>query len=318
MTLGDLQSRSVMLGTDTRQPGARSRLCRGVFIAISVFWLGGCGNGADEGKPSAPETSNTAKADTVNPVDANGENGATEVVDIFSILPPTDGIRTPDETPLDQDLIAAFDLLQSGQMQFARMRLSQFINRIPEDGRAHFLMGLTYHQEYRYGQARPHFEAAAKRSPKYHPIWHFYGWCLYYLGEPELARRAIETHLEFIPTEGDSHFVLGLLDLDANDLNAAEARFREAIRHQAGVPGREGPLANAHTRLGEVHYRRGDLNAARQELETAIRIYPDQHQAMFQLYRVFSRLGEDEKAEAMLELHERTKARVNPRQSYEE
>ena len=82
-------------------------------------------------------------------------------------------------------------------------------------------------------QAREHFEEALALEPDYPPAIYFHGWALYYTGEMAAARLAFRNHLSRQPDVGDSHFALGLIAFDENDLEEAETRFRRAIELQA-------------------------------------------------------------------------------------
>ncbi len=192
------------------------------------------------------------------------------------------------------------------------MGLTAYLESNPPDGKAEFLLGLSYHREKRYGMARAHFDRGVDLSPEYHPAHHFRGWCLYYLGEMEAARRSFEEHLRYVPGEGDSHFAIGLIDLDADRLDEAERRFREAIDLQAARPRRVGDVAKAHARLADVYVRRERLAEAKSHLLTATAMYPDHYSAFFKLYRVLTRLGETQAAERALADYRISKQRVRP------
>jgi tetratricopeptide (TPR) repeat protein len=199
--------------------------------------------------------------------------------------------------PLGPELTAIARSLKPQDNDAARRSLEAYLQQHPEDGRAEFLMGLSYHREKRYAQARPRFERAIELTPEYHPTYHFLGWCLFYLGRMPAAREAFEAHLARMPTEGDSHFGLGLIDLDEDRLDDAETRFRRAIELQAGNPRRRKDVSKAHARLADVYLRRDDLAAARTELETATRLWPQHYTAFYKLSRVLNRLGETEAAQ---------------------
>ena len=121
-----------------------------------------------------------------------------------------------------------------------------------------------------------------------------------------------------MPAEGDSHFALGLIDLDGDRLDAAERRFREAIRLQSGNPRRRADVAKAHARLGDVYVRRNDLELAKAELIEATRLYRDHYTAHFKLYRVLTRLGETAAADAALRDYRAVKQRVRPDRGFPE
>lgn len=232
---------------------------------------------------------------------------------------PTDGqaataghVQTDSRHSLDPRLAPIAQAIEQGRVSDARVRLQVYLADEPNDGQAIFLFGLTFHREYRYDAARRHFERAAELSPLYHPIHHFLGWCLYYLGEPEAARNAFEAHLALRPDEGDSHFGIGLIDLEEDRLEDAEARFRNAIELQKDNPGRVLAVAKAHSRLGDALMKQGRHEEAREHLERGTQMDPDQYEALYQLYRVLLTLGEEEAAERALQAHHEARQRVRP------
>jgi tetratricopeptide (TPR) repeat protein len=229
---------------------------------------------------------------------AVGCGGGPEESDVEPQQPEAAGPKPPVAAPaLGPELAAVAKLIQQRQTDAARLRLAPYLQQHPEDGRAAFLMGLSYHREKRYALARPRFERAVELAPDYHPAFHFLGWCLYYMGETVAAREAFEQHLVRLPTEGDSHFAIGLIDLDDDRLEAAERRFRRAIELQADNPRRRKDVSKAHARLGDVYVRRDDLEAARAELEVATELWPQHYTAFYKLSRVLNRLGEMEAAQ---------------------
>ena len=198
---------------------------------------------------------------------------------------------------LDPDLEPIFALISQNQLGLARDRVTDYLQQNPQTGQAQFLLGLTYHREKRYALARPHFANATEFSPQYHPTYHFYGWCLYYLGETEQARTAFQAHLRLAPTEADSHFALGLLAMEADQLDEAERRFRQAIDLQSDNPRRQRDVAKAHARLADLYIRREQLAQAKTHLQTATNLWPRHYAAYYKLHLVLNRLGEPEAAE---------------------
>lgn len=204
------------------------------------------------------------------------------------------------------------NLIAQNNNTSARLHLQSHLAQDPDDAEALFLFALSFHRELRYGQARPHFERAIELRPHFHPAYHFYGWCLYYLGELDAAREAFEQHLDMAPPEGDSHFALGVIALDEGNLSEAELRFTTALDLLDEDPQRPADRSRAHARLGEVYERQGKLEEAREQLVKATTLFPDHYEAEFMLYRVLTRLGEDEAAQAALKRHEETKQRLRP------
>jgi tetratricopeptide (TPR) repeat protein len=194
----------------------------------------------------------------------------------------------------------------------ARTRLDAHLDAHPDSAWAELLYAMSYHVQGRYGPAKPHFERAIRLEPRLSATYHFYGYCLYYLGDAERARAAFEMHLHFLPREGNSHFGIGLIDLDEDRIDDAERRFRLAIEYQAGNPRRIKDVAAAHARLSDVDVRRGNLDDALGELDTAVALYPDLYGAHLKRYQVLVRLGRDDDADRAYDAYEAALARVRP------
>jgi tetratricopeptide (TPR) repeat protein len=220
--------------------------------------------------------------------------------------------------PLEPPLSDHFQLIRNGRPDVARVRIRKHMRQHPDDGRAHFLFGLSYHREKRYDLARKSFDEAARLAPDYHATHYFQGWALYYLGEPEAARDSFERHLEFQPREGDSHFGLGLIALDMDDLDEAERRLRTAIVLSDATAGRIKEHSKSRARLADVLIRRGRYEEARTELERATELHPDHYEAFYKLFRVCKRLGDDAAAERAQTEFLAARERVHPGTSFPE
>ncbi|MHC5005846.1 MAG: tetratricopeptide repeat protein [Planctomycetota bacterium] len=264
------------------------------MMAVGALLLGACASGCG-GEPDDAGVEPASPAAAPAPTPAGGP-------------PPA----------LGPELTALANLIGNQQTEAARDRLTPYLQQHAEDGRAEFLMGLSYHREKRYALARPHFERAVELTPDYHPAYHFLGWCLYYLGELTQARTAFEQHLAWMPNEGDSHFGLGLIDLDEDRLDAAELRFHRAIELQAGDPRGRKDVSKAHARLADVHIRRDEIEAARAELEIATELWPQHYTAFYKLSRVLNRLGETEAAQQAFRQYQYWERRAEQRRGVPE
>ncbi|HEX7506635.1 MAG TPA: tetratricopeptide repeat protein [Polyangia bacterium] len=78
-----------------------------------------------------------------------------------------------------------------------------------------------------------------------------------------------------------------------NDSAAAEVCYRKALESDPG-------LAAAHTNLGGLAFRRGDMSLARIEFEAALSLDPEQPEARYNLAAIFYQQGEIERAAAEL------------------
>ncbi len=134
------------------------------------------------------------------------------------------------------------------------------------------------------------------------------------------ARAAFTNHLRFDPSEADSYFGLGLVELDSGKLDEAEAAFRRSIELteslQATDPprflARRGDLAKGHARLGDVYFARSDYEHARDELIAAIQIYPLHYAPYYTLSLVYRRLEQDDLADEALRRYQAVKQQVRP------
>ncbi len=219
------------------------------------------------------------------------------------------------ELPPPGTMERCLDLIRQERFDEARATLAPIVAEHPRWQRAALLLGLAYFEEFRHGEARPLLERAIELDPATPDALaarlHL-GWSLYYLGEPEAARARFEEVLRARPQEADAHFGLGLIAFDADDVEAAAGRLGTAIdlARRAGDAAVEG---KARARLADVHVRKGNLDEARSELETAVRLRPDAYEAWYKLSRVLQRLGDAEGAARALATHREIRERVRPR-----
>ena len=220
----------------------------------------------------------------------------------------------PTDVPaLDAPLSNFFGLIEDGRHGPARVRLRQWLDEHPEDSRGEFLMGLSYHQEKRYGRAIRWFDMAALHQPVYPPIWHFKGWSNYYMGNAPEALRAFEQHLRLDPNEGDSHFAIGLLAMEEWRLDEAERHFLKAIELQATESNRTKGVSKAKARLSEVvEHRDGDIDQATLLLRESVELHPDHYEAWYRLSRLLTQQGHAEEARSAMEQFHMAKKRVRP------
>lgn len=225
------------------------------------------------------------------------------------------GMQALDVVPFDAELrniTQAFILTR--RTDIARDLLHNYMDQHPDDPQATFLYGLTFHREQKYDQALTYFSKATELAPTYHLPQYFAGWALYNLGNLESARESFESYLQYNPDHADSHFGLGLIDLDADALDAAKAHFQRSIDvlTAQAKPADPQDMAKARTRLAEVYERQDDLQRAKAELIQATSTYPDNYEGLYKLYRVLVRLDENDEAERIRRLYVATKERVRP------
>lgn len=215
----------------------------------------------------------------------------------------------PDPLQLDAER-----LLATGKWSEAAALLERVVQRRPEDGRALLLLGTALHKQKQYARARPWLERAAALSDydRHEGASYFLGWCLLNLGELDGAARAFERHLELRPEEGDAQFGLGLVELERGDDAMALERFNRAVdlgeRAALEHPERRADIAKAHARIADVLLSRGDVEGARDRLQLALNLWPQQATVAYKLAEVLRELGDERGAEDVLRQAERLRA----------
>jgi tetratricopeptide (TPR) repeat protein len=238
--------------------------------------------------------------------------------DVESAGPPAAQAGQFAVAPLAGELAHVYRLIERGDTGPARIRIRNWMDTNGEDAQALFLFGLAYHHERRYATSSAWFEQSLHATPAYPPAAHFLGWSAYYLGDSTTSSEAFRLHLSMSPDEGDSHYGLGLLALDAGELDTAHQCFTRAIELQHQQPDRIDGISKAMVRLAELEALHGNRIAARAHLEQAVAIDPDRIEGWHRLSRCCRRLGDDEAAAEAERQHAIAIQRVRPRGGFPE
>lgn len=215
----------------------------------------------------------------------------------------------PPKKALSQELAPQYQLVQEGRTGAARVQIRRWIDSNTPQSDAYFLMGLSYHNEKKYGKAVEWFSKSADCVNVYVPTWHFLGWAEFYLGNISASKKAFEQFLFFHPNEPDSQFGLGLIALEEGNLDQAKHSFQSAIDSpESSIP----IQAKSHARLGDVYMQRGNLNRAYRLYQTSVEENPDLYEAWYRLAQTCNRLGLEEEAKEALQQFELARNRVRP------
>lgn len=306
---------------------------RVVLIVIGLLLAAGIGilalGPSPSGRPADPGAGQSSAGDPATPADADAaEPPVTPAVavplaperraelmaaaDPVSIalgqLGPIDAIRPATPPALATDLSTIFRLIEDRRTGPARVRLRRLIDAadtgtLPREdvGHAAFLFGMTYHREKLYTEATPWLARAMAEMPGYPPTYYFAGWGAYYLGRLDQAADLFARHLAWQPEAADSHFGLGLVDLEQGDPEAAIVRFDRSLELQPDDPDTDAARrsrAKSHARRGDALAELDRLDEARDALTAAITLWPDHHEAWARLARVERRRGNPDAAAA--------------------
>ena len=212
--------------------------------------------------------------------------------------------RPASRRPLAPELREVGRLVGEQRLEAAGELASRFVAAHPQDGQGRYILGMTHYWTGNFGAARPWIEQALALEPDIAIAHESLGYCLFMLGDLGGARREYEAFLAFLPDEPKGHYGLGLIELEETQLEAAATRFQRAIElHEAlqksapaQAAARLPELAECHARLGEVHFARGDYEAARAELVEATTQCPGNISAFYTLGLVYRRLGDEARA----------------------
>lgn len=250
--------------------------------------------------------------------------GCSEQSDTNSAPTQTQAQPRPAQKPtrFPRELGAVMQAISQRRYDFARNMTEEYIQNNPQDSHGYFTLGYSYHHQGNYSPAVPYFEKALELSPDYKAAHHFFGECLFLLGEMDASRAQHEAHRDSDQAEPDALYGIGLVDLEESKLEVAEARFKEAIvlydemkkTNRRLYDSKQVGLARCHARLADVYFARDNYEAARDELITTIAISPGTISALYTLSVVYRRLGEDQLAEETLGRYESAKSQIINRQ----
>jgi tetratricopeptide (TPR) repeat protein len=208
--------------------------------------------------------------------------------------------------PLDErsrfTLVMAYVAL--GRRDWARPELAKLVEASPSNALYPYWTGRLDYDDQQYATAIKSLQRAVELDPRLAKAHDSLGLCYEALGRFDEAARswgeAIRLNGEQATKSPWPALNLGLLMTRVDRLDAAEARFREAL---ASDPA----FAPVHYQLGLVLEKTGRLKDAIPELEEAARLDPASKEAQYALARVYRRAGDGEKADLALQRFEELK-----------
>jgi tetratricopeptide (TPR) repeat protein len=208
--------------------------------------------------------------------------------------------------PLDErsrfTLVMAYVAL--GHRDWARPELAKLAEAAPANPLYPYWTGRLDYDDGQYATAVKSLQRATELDPRFARAHDNLGLCYEALGRFDEAQRSWEEAVRLNGEQATKSpwppLNLGLLMTRLDHLDAAEARFREAL---ASDPA----FALAHYQLGLVLEKTDRLKEAVSELEEAARLDPASTEAQYALARVYRRAGDVEKADRALRRFEELK-----------
>lgn len=180
----------------------------------------------------------------------------------------------------------------------------------PEDEDGAYMLGRIYYQDSRIDYAIGQFQRVLKINPKSYKAYDNLGLCYQARGETELAIRYFLTAIKLVekdhPEYDWPYANLASLLIDTGDAEKAFAAAAKAADRN--------PLSARNFYLGaKALVKLGKTDLARNWLERSVSIDPDYSDALYLLARVYTQLGEQQKAKETLARFQKAKAKA-PRQ----
>lgn len=209
-------------------------------------------------------------------------------------IPPHQGtypgkpVVTP--TPSDENEIQeAKELLQAGATGKAISALRRVLRRNPSNADAHLMLGAVMALVPERDEALVEFQRALALQPRSAHADYVYGTALARFGEVDAARAMFEKALQLSPQISEARVSLALVLAQEKRFSAAADQLARAISIQGSSP----DAAYSHYLLGQVLIARGQLEKATQELETSIRLRPQNADAYLSLGLIKKKLHDD-------------------------
>lgn len=199
----------------------------------------------------------------------------------------------------------AFDyaqvLFRKGDFGTAANALEAALAVHPDDAQLRLALGVARYGQRRFDDAAAAFLKTISQDPELPQPYDFLGKMLDQVASrlPEIARD-YEARYAREPKNYAASFLLAKIRVATNvdDPAGVEKLLRESIVNKAD-------FWESHFELGQLLARRRDFPGAAAELNTAIRLNPNQPMPHYHLARVYDRLGDAEKARIEREIHAR-------------
>jgi len=185
-------------------------------------------------------------------------------------------------------------LLQRAGQQQAALEMAQKTSAlVPDWDEPHYLAGISYYFLRHYTEARKSLVRAFELNPKSATAVFMAALASGNEGQPREAERYLRRAIALQPDNARFHCHLGILLMRLNEYAKAEQSLKRAaqLKPEYALP---------HYELGKLSVNSKQWKEASQQFESTIAADPGFTSAYYQLARVYTRLGESEKAERML------------------
>jgi tetratricopeptide (TPR) repeat protein len=156
----------------------------------------------------------------------------------------------------ERRMILGLEAAMKGDPAGVLMHYTELVRLVPEDERAHTLLGNTYFGRQDYEAAIKHFVKATAINPSFSQPYNQLGYAYRFLDRLEDAEIAFKKYIELIPSDPNPH------DSYA-ELLMKMGRFDESIKAYERALSLDPQFVASHVGIGNVHLSAGRIEAAR-------------------------------------------------------
>jgi len=126
--------------------------------------------------------------------------------------------------------------IQARDYSRAEVQLLERLERKPDSGEAHFLLGIVYTQKGEHQKARSFFLKALKLNPDSVPVLNNLGSNALYRGDDREAKHYFRRVLELDPNDTNALYNLGLVELKRGQMDLAVGHLKKAASLRSRDP----------------------------------------------------------------------------------
>jgi tetratricopeptide (TPR) repeat protein len=186
---------------------------------------------------------------------------------------------------------AAFD---AGDLDTASRVMGAVTALLPEDAKAHFLLGNIFNEANQFAQAIEQYQTVLTLEPDSSSARTNMGVVYYKMGDLETAIQEYNKALDIEMDDAETHYLLGAAYVQREQWDEGKAEFEAALELDS-------QFAPPYIGLGNVYLFQGDLQKALEALDQAAVLSPNSPEAYFALGQVHLQLGNTAEARNALE-----------------
>src|SRR5262249_19170530 len=177
---------------------------------------------------------------------------------------------------------------------------------------AHYTLGVILLQQSKLADAAAAFRAAIKSKPEYAEAHYTLGTVLQQQGNLDEAIAEFREALKQAPNAPEIHNTLGTAFRQKGDMESARSQFLEAAKLNKKKADMQAAMFAANS--GRARLKEGNIDAAIERLQAAIKLFSDDARTHYDLARALWRKGQKEAAQAEYEKAKQLDPRLKPLQ----